>query len=52
MEGIKVPPHNLEAERSVLGGILIDGNALQKVLELNLEAVDFYKESHSKILRK
>ncbi|MBW2648533.1 MAG: hypothetical protein JRC53_01750, partial [Deltaproteobacteria bacterium] len=30
----KVPPQNLEAEQSILGGILLDNNALNNVLEI------------------
>jgi len=44
----KVPPQNLEAEQSVLGGILLDNLALNAVLEL-LETSDFYSEAHRKI---
>jgi replicative DNA helicase len=44
----KVPPQNLEAEQSVLGGILLDNMALNTVLEL-LETDDFYSEAHRKI---
>ncbi len=44
----KVPPQNLEAEQSVLGGILLDNLALNTVLEL-LETDDFYSEAHRKI---
>ncbi len=44
----KVPPQNLEAEQSVLGGILLDNLALNTVLEL-LETSDFYSEAHRKI---
>lgn len=40
-----IPPQNLEAEESVLGGILLDRNALDKVLEV-MGPDDFYKESH------
>lgn len=29
----KIPPQNLEAERAVLGSVLIDNHALNKVLE-------------------
>ena len=46
----KVPPQNLEAESSVLGGILLDNEAINQVLEL-LRPEDFYRESHRKILR-
>ncbi|MEK7373866.1 MAG: replicative DNA helicase, partial [Thermodesulfobacteriota bacterium] len=44
----KVPPQNLEAEQSVLGGILLDNLALNAVLEV-LEKSDFYSEAHRKI---
>ena len=36
----KVPPQNLEAESSVLGGILLDNEAVNHVLEL-LRPEDF-----------
>lgn len=46
----KVPPQNLEAEESVLGGILLDRHALDRVIEV-VGADDFYRESHRKIFR-
>ena len=46
----KVPPQNLEAESSVLGGILLDNDAINVVLEI-LRPEDFYRESHRKIFR-
>jgi replicative DNA helicase len=46
----RVPPQNLEAESSVLGGILLENDAVNVVLEL-LRAEDFYRESHRKIFR-
>ena len=46
----KVPPQNLEAESSVLGGILLENEAVNQVLEL-LRPEDFYRESHRKIFR-
>ena len=46
----KVPPQNVDAEESVLGGILIDATALDRVIEVMGEA-DFYRESHRKIFR-
>jgi replicative DNA helicase len=46
----KVPPQNLEAESSVLGGILLENDAVNLVLEL-LRPEDFYRESHRKIFR-
>ena len=44
----RLPPQNLEAEMSVLGGILLENSALNKVIEA-LEPQDFYRESHQKI---
>ena len=44
----KVPPQNLEAEQSVLGGILLDNPALNAVLEVLVKS-DFYSEAHRKI---
>ena len=46
----RVPPQNLEAESSVLGGILLENDAINVVLEL-LRTGDFYRESHRKIFR-
>ncbi len=46
----KVPPQNLEAECSVLGGILLENDSVNQVLEL-LRPEDFYRESHRKIFR-
>ncbi len=45
----RVPPHNTEAERSVLGAILLNNESVHRVLEIGLEARDFYKASHQKI---
>lgn len=44
----RVPPQNLEAEQSVLGGILLDNQGLNAVLDL-LSSRDFYSESHRQI---
>jgi replicative DNA helicase len=44
----KIPPHSLEAERAVLGAILLERDSLPKAIEL-LRPVDFYKEGHRKI---
>ncbi|HSR12510.1 MAG TPA: replicative DNA helicase [Thermodesulfobacteriota bacterium] len=44
----RLPPQSLEAEISVLGGILLDNEALNRVLEFASED-DFYRESHRKI---
>ncbi len=44
----RVPPQNLEAEQSLLGGILVDAESLNKVADI-VGPDDFYKEAHSKI---
>ena len=46
----KLPPQSLEAEMSILGGILLDNEAINRVLE-TLTPDDLYRESHRKILR-
>ncbi|HJY79713.1 MAG TPA: replicative DNA helicase [Candidatus Binatia bacterium] len=46
----KVPPQSLDAEESVLGGVLFDTHALDRVVEV-LSVEDFYRESHRKIFR-
>ena len=44
----KTLPHNLEAERSILGAILLDDKAFLAVFEL-LKCQDFYLEGHRRI---
>jgi len=41
----RVPPHNLEAERAVLGAILLAPELIHSALE-HLQAEDFYAEPH------
>ncbi len=48
--GSRVPPHDLEAEASVLGAILLDQTALSRVLEI-LAPEDFYRENNGQIYR-
>jgi len=47
----KTLPHNLEAERAILGAILLDDSALLAVFE-TLKPQDFYLDSHRKVLEK
>lgn len=44
----KVPPHNLEAELAILGGILINNDAMNQIMDI-LARDDFYRETHSHI---
>ena len=43
-----IPPHNKEAEQSVLGSILIEKEAMIKIVDL-LESSDFYYDTHKLI---
>lgn len=46
----KVPPHNIEAEQSVLGGILLEKDAILKVMEvLAPDGSDFYHNAHMRL---
>jgi len=45
---VKLPPQNVEAEQAVLGSLLIDKDAINKVADI-LEPSDFYNPSHEKI---
>lgn len=47
----KTPPHSLEAEKTVLGGILVNNKNLNVVLSI-ITPEDFYKEAHRTILEK
>ena len=47
--GGRVPPHNLQAEESVLGAILLSRDALGAVVEKGLRYDDFYKPAHQHI---
>lgn len=42
---LKVPPHSIEAEQSLLGGIMLDENAWDKIAS-KVMAVDFYRHDH------
>ena len=44
----RIPPHSLEAERAVLGGLLLQNSAIDVVLEI-VKADDFYSEANARI---
>ncbi len=50
LEALKLPPHSVEAEQSVLGGILLDTSAWDKIADL-LSEKDFYRHEHQLIWR-
>ena len=45
VEQLRVPPHSLEAEQSVIGGLLLDNETFDRVGEA-VVAQDFYSRSH------
>jgi replicative DNA helicase len=45
MIGSRIPPHSLSAEKSVIGGMIIDRQAIPKVLEI-ITAESFYDPRH------
>ena len=44
----KVPPHNLEAEQAVLGGVLLNNDAMNQLMDI-LSSDDFYRGAHATI---
>ena len=47
--GARVPPHNLQAEESLLGAMLLSRDAIVSAVEVQLDADAFYKPSHGHI---
>lgn len=45
LAALKVPPHSIEAEQSVLGGLLIDNDSWDVIVE-RLNEGDFYRQEH------
>ncbi len=50
VELIRLPPHSVEAEQSVLGGLLLDNTAWDKIADFIGES-DFYRGDHRLIYR-
>ncbi len=47
---LRVPPHSIEAEQSVLGGLMLDNEAWERVAE-RVSEQDFYRSDHRLIFR-
>src|SRR6478752_7658577 len=47
---LKVPPHSVEAEQSLLGGLLLDNEAFDRIADM-VGAEDFYRDDHRRIFR-
>ena len=50
VESLRVPPHSVEAEQSVLGGLMLDNDAWVQVAD-KLTDADFYRRDHASIFR-
>jgi len=50
VESLKVPPHSIQAEQSVLGGLLLDNQTWDSVADKVVEN-DFYRRDHRLIFR-
>ncbi len=48
VDSLKVPPHSMESEQSVLGGLMLDNEAWDRVAE-RVVGQDFYSAKHRKI---
>jgi replicative DNA helicase len=50
LDALKVAPHSIEAEQSVIGGLLLENEALDKVADI-LNVHDFYRHDHKLIFK-
>ena len=50
VESLRVPPHSIEAEQAVLGGLMLSGQAWDRVAD-KLGEEDFYRREHQLIFR-
>ena len=50
LDALKLPPHSIEAEQSVIGGLLLENEALDKIADI-LKADDFYQHDHKTIFK-
>ena len=48
IDEIRVPPHSIEAEQAVLGGLMLDNRAWDQIAD-RLRAADFYRRDHQLI---
>jgi len=48
LAAIKLPPHSLEAEQSLIGGLLLDNTAWERIADL-VSGEDFYRDDHRRI---
>ncbi|MGD2021224.1 MAG: DnaB-like helicase N-terminal domain-containing protein, partial [Thiohalocapsa sp.] len=49
-EGMRVPPHNVQAEQSLLGALMLENGTWELVAD-KVREVDFYRREHQLIFR-
>lgn len=49
-DNLKLPPHSIEAEQAVIGGLLLDNRAWEKIAD-RIHEKDFYRNDHRTIFR-
>ena len=49
IEDLKLPPHNIDAEKGILSGVLIDNNVLDITDNVALVPKDFYSKEHQMV---
>jgi replicative DNA helicase len=47
---VKLPPHSVDAEQSVLGGLMLDNRSWDSIVD-RVHEVDFYKPEHRQIFK-
>ncbi len=47
---LKIPPHSIEAEQAVLGGLMLDNHAWERLADMLVDS-DFYRHDHRLIFR-
>ena len=50
LAALRTPPHSVEAEQSVLGGLLLDNSAWDRIAD-RIAAEDFYRHDHRLIFQ-
>ena len=50
VDSLKIPPHSIEAEQSVLGGVMLDNHAWEQIAD-SVSEEDFYRYDHRLIFR-
>ena len=49
-ESLRIPPHSVEAEQAVLGGLMLDNSTWDQVAD-RITDTDFYRHDHKLIFR-